>query len=86
MIQAPDWSAPLFMGSHSTRLTIFVPPHIDPSPVYAMKIISLGSRQMVQGILSHSKKSLLYAIWKSLSLLSVIICESTDKNGIYCCI
>ena len=44
MIQAPDWSAPLFMGSHSTRLTIFVPPHIDPSPFYAMKIISLGSR------------------------------------------
>ena len=34
-----------------------------------MKIISFGSQQMIQRILSHSKKSSLYAIWSSVALL-----------------
>ena len=35
----------------------------------ARKIISFGSQQMIQRILSHSKKSSLYAIWSSVALL-----------------
>lgn len=39
------------------------------STLSARKIISFGSQQMIQRILSHSKKSSLYAIWKCVALL-----------------